>query len=111
MNSPEWDNFCKKVEKIPKCKKINYIPKVKIQPKKRYIMDSILDLHNYTLQESYIKVNEFIETFEQQPIKNVSIITGKSGKIKEEFCEWTKNTKLKISNINEGSFRLIKKKK
>lgn len=104
-----WNDFCKDVIPLQKSNIVNYIPtKVKINPKKKYYIENSLDLHGNSLQKSFEKVNTYIEDFKEQPIKSVLIITGKSGKIKEEFLSWVENSNVKIIQKNEGSF-IIKK--
>ena len=53
------------------------------------ILSNRLDLHGYTVQESYIKTKEFLEISVQNKRKFIYIITGKSGKIFEEFERWS----------------------
>ena len=106
----EWEQFCCNVKPLHKKDINNYIPKQKINPKKRYYINSSLDLHGNTIQESFEKVNQYVEDFKAQEVKSATIITGKSGKIKEEFLYWAENFNVKIIPKNEGSF-LIKRKK
>lgn len=46
---------------------------------------STLDLHGMTVQEAYGAVRQFLSTTSH---KDVTIITGLSGQIREEFPEW-----------------------
>lgn len=109
MTEKIWNDFCKNVKPLQKSNIVNYIPtKVKLNPKKKYYINNSLDLHGHTLQKSFEKVNNYIEDFKEQPLKSALIITGKSGKIKEEFLQWVKNSNIKIIPKNEGSF-IIKK--
>ena len=77
------------------------------------IVYTVLDLHGYSINDAYIKTNEFIYDSYINNVKNITIITGKSGKIQKEFKIWVSANKyvknLKIEN-NGGSYKLDIKK-
>lgn len=105
----EWEEFCKGVQPLKKCNKINHIPKNTRKPVKRYKLESKLDLHHKTINQSFEEVNNYINQAKEQNIKDITIITGKSGVIKEEFPKWMENNnKVRSSNLNDnkGSFKV-----
>lgn len=105
----DWERFCKSVVPLQKTNKITHIPKNNRKPVKRYKLDNKLDLHYENLDISFKKVNDYIDTAKEQNIKKVTIITGKSGIIKEEFPKWMENNnKVRSSTLNDnkGSFKI-----
>lgn len=52
---------------------------------------SKLDLHGMTIQQAFNNVRMFIEEHWSEGSKYVIIITGKSGKIADEFTAWCDN--------------------
>lgn len=76
-----------------------------------------LDLHHCTIQQAFNKFHEFI--YEHQSIGSsyVTVITGRSGKIQDEFPYWCKNIPsiqridpLDGDTEDAGSWRLFLKK-
>lgn len=62
------------------------------QPKKaRQDELDILDLHGMTIQTAFNKTRNFIERHFDIGSKIVTVVTGKSGKIAEEFPHWINN--------------------
>lgn len=109
----DWDEFCKKVKPLQKKETIVYHTTKKVKPNKRYYIDRKLDLHNKTIQQAYVEVDNYIEKAKEQSVKNVTIITGRSGPIKEEFPKWmNQNTNVRENNLlkNKGSFSVKMKK-
>lgn len=47
-----------------------------------------LDLHGYTVQDAWHKVNSYIDEAKRLGIMEVVVITGKSGDICKEFPSW-----------------------
>jgi len=67
-------------------------PENHFQPKKaRNEEPGILDLHGMTVQSAFNKTRTFIERHFDVGSKIVTIVTGKSGKIAEEFPHWLNN--------------------
>jgi DNA-nicking Smr family endonuclease len=72
-----------------------------------------LDLHGLTVADAYQAVICHISLWRDQT-KNVTVITGRSGRIAEEFPSWLQN----LSEISQvlplnggGAFKLIYRKK
>jgi len=79
------------------------------------IMSSIafpttLDLHGYKIHDAYLKTIEYLKNARYHNLKTVIIITGKSGKINEEFPYWLDKMSF-IRSINQinggGAWRVI----
>ena len=51
-----------------------------------------LDLHGFTLEEAYQEFTDFIYAAYQENISKVEIITGKSGRIRQEFPHWAESS-------------------
>ena len=51
-----------------------------------------LDLHGFTLEEAYEEFTDFIYSAYQDGVSKVEIITGKSGKIRQEFPHWSESS-------------------
>ena len=70
---------------------------------------SRLDLHGLTIMEAYTSVMNHIDRAIENNHKKITVITGKSGKICEEFPEWIKNSKnvkrYELKN-NKGSWTI-----
>lgn len=79
-----WDKYIDKVYSSPEAK---------FNPKKGRdkSLKSILDLHGMTIQHAFNSVRLFIEEHWSEGSTQVIIITGKSGKIAEEFDAWCNN--------------------
>lgn len=58
------------------------------EEKERQSFNHQLDLHGYTVQDAWNKVNSYIDTAKRLSFKEVVIITGKSGDICKEFPGW-----------------------
>jgi DNA-nicking Smr family endonuclease len=92
-----FEKICDENSRKPISKKIN-----KNLPK-----PYVLDLHNYTVQSAFENFTDFVENHH---LKQVLIITGKSGIIKSEFEIWISNNK-KIKSFvlkNGGGAYLLK---
>jgi len=50
-----------------------------------------LDLHGMTIQQAFHRVNQFVDEHFSEGTSNVMIITGKGGKIADEFPAWCGN--------------------
>jgi DNA-nicking Smr family endonuclease len=50
-----------------------------------------LDLHGMTVQQAFNSVRMFVEEHWSEGSKYIVVITGKSGKIAEEFIDWCAN--------------------
>jgi DNA-nicking Smr family endonuclease len=81
---------------MKKTKKKNYKPKIKI------------DLHGFTVQEAYEYVFENLEFYESDGLKEVEVVTGKSGQIRKEFPNWL-DAKGYTSTVadHDGSFTVF----
>lgn len=68
----------------------------------------VLDLHNHTVNAAYKKFNDFVDKHISLGTKQIMIITGKSGIIKNEFEIWCENLQIKkiILRPNGGSYFL-----
>ena len=71
-------------------------PESKFVPKKKPVHDrkTSLDLHNMTVQQAFNAVRMFIEENYSEGARTLIIITGKSGKIADEFTSWCANIPL-----------------
>lgn len=52
-----------------------------------------LDCHGLVVNECYNRVMEFIESHYRLGTKKLTIVTGRSGRIKKEFEDWMRNNK------------------
>ena len=59
------------------------LPRVKIS--------SVLDLHGLTLQNAFNEFKNWINSHQLAGTKTVKVVTGQSGKIKQEFPIWCSN--------------------
>lgn len=50
-----------------------------------------LDLHNFTVHQAFLRCQDFIGQHIQQGSHYVTIITGRSGQIADEFPAWCRN--------------------
>lgn len=95
-----WNEYCKK-----------YINNITTKLYTYDVQDKIsIDLHGYSLQDAYNKVNYILSL---EHIKEIRIITGKSGKINKEFLYWIEGNKRikRITKENDGGSFLITMKK
>lgn len=79
----------------------------------RYIGRS-LDLHGLVLHRAYVDVQDFFDNSYTAGYKTVLVITGRSGKIFEEFPHWAhSHSKVKKIELqpNKGSWKVWLKKK
>jgi dsDNA-specific endonuclease/ATPase MutS2 len=72
-----------------------------------------LDLHGLTINDAWIEFNNFICDHYNNKTKTVTIITGKSGKIANEFIDWCENNQYIKSYLpmgkdynNPGSYKI-----
>ena len=78
-----WNNYIKNIFSQPE---------TSFQPKKaRSEEPEILDLHGMTIQTAFNKTRTFIERHYDVGSRLITIVTGKSGKIAEEFPHWLSN--------------------
>lgn len=110
-----WNEFIKGIKPLNKNIHSYFPQKQKITIRHRTRRPNYLDLHGYTLNEAFEELEKFFEEKYYDKIRNVKIITGASGQIRQDFPHWMDNPKLKrfyssYSQINSGSF-LIKIKK
>lgn len=87
--------------------KYNSISK-KPKPKPVTEINYTLDLHHYTVNQAYLMFMDFIDEHKRLNTKQVMVITGKSGIIKNEFENWCLGMKIKkiILRANGGSYYL-----
>lgn len=52
---------------------------------------TILDLHGLTIQQAFNRVNDFLTIHHTIGSRLITIITGKGGKIQDEFPHWCMN--------------------
>jgi hypothetical protein len=81
----------------------------------RYRKAKSLDLHGLTLQEAFLTFINFVKGAYLDKIPEITIITGRSGKIRQEFPGWVDHPRIgnlirEVIAKNEGSF-VIKFKK
>jgi len=50
-----------------------------------------LDLHSFTVHQAFLRCQDFIDQHLQQHSHYVTIITGRSGQIADEFPSWVQN--------------------
>jgi DNA-nicking Smr family endonuclease len=72
-----------------------------------------LDLHGYTVQAAYEETRQFLQAARFQKYKHVTIVTGLSGQIRQEFRYWLQNIDYvrEVSEINGGGAFKVKFKK
>lgn len=70
---------------------------------------TVLDLHNYTIQQAYEASNTHLEQAFYLGIRKVQHITGKSGQISQEFETWAglHPRVRKIQKQNDGGAWLL----
>lgn len=78
-----WNTYIDKLYQTPEYK---FVPK-----KAKQDEPEILDLHGMTVQQAFNKTNSFLRRHFDLRNKMVTIITGKGGKINEEFVHWCNN--------------------
>jgi DNA-nicking Smr family endonuclease len=86
-----WESFVSNIQPIKVSKVQNFTDKRKTTRKKHF--PSVLDLHNFTIQDAYSAFNDFMRRHYDLMSRNVLIITGKSGVIKSEFSTWASENK------------------
>jgi len=76
-----------------------------------------LDLHNLSVHQAYLKCEEFVGAHVRCGTQYVTIITGRSGQINDEFVQWCRNwpgvrkiEPLDGSMENAGSWMLVLRK-
>lgn len=79
-----WENYIGKVFSGPE---MSFKP----NKGKDTSLKSKLDLHGMTIQQAFNNVRMFIEEHWSEGSKYVVIVTGKSGKISDEFTSWCSN--------------------
>lgn len=78
-----WDSYITKLYNTPE---YQFVPK-----KAQMDEPDTLDLHGMTVQQAFNKTNSFLRRHYDLRNKMVTIITGKDGKINEEFPHWCNN--------------------
>jgi len=78
-----WKSYIDKLYKSPEEK---FIPS-----KAKLDLPKILDLHGMTIQRAFNETNMFLDRHYSIGSKLVTIITGKDGKINDEFPHWCDN--------------------
>ena len=80
--------------------------------RKTVYWNPILDLHGYSIHEAYNKTKEHLAHSISLHHKKATIITGKSGIIKQEFVFWIEpyRSNFKIISRNSGGSWLFKAK-
>jgi DNA-nicking Smr family endonuclease len=67
-------------------------PELAFRPRKvRDEEPTILDLHGLTIQQAFHETNNFLSRHYSMGSRLVTIITGKDGKIQDEFPHWCAN--------------------
>jgi len=68
-------------------------PEAKFRPKKGHdqTLKSSLDLHGMTIQQAFHAIRQFLEEHRLNGSKSAIVITGKGGKIADEFPLWVEN--------------------
>lgn len=73
-----------------------------------------IDLHGLILHEAYKRTQEYFDRAYENGEKTVTVITGRSGNIQEEFPHWANNHS-KVRRIelkpNKGSWKVWLEKK
>ena len=79
-----WDSYIKGIYSAPEQ---NFRP-----PKSRNNgLRRRLDLHGMTIQQAFHRVNQFVDEHFSEGSYSVTVITGKGGKIADEFPAWCGN--------------------
>lgn len=91
-----WENIKKTVRPLAKRQVVEYLyfHNIKVQP--GTIIPYTLDLHGYTIQEAYDKLQEFVIQHIENKTKYITVITGKGSPNKEslihkEIKNWLDN--------------------
>lgn len=88
---------------------IELIKEIKKENEREFFQRKI-DLHGYTIQDAWNTTNDFLNEASRLDIKEVVIVTGKSGKINNEFNAWI-NFRNDVSKCIQkgGSYKIILK--
>ena len=104
-----WEDF--KNQKFLDGDKGEIFKKSKNQNKSQNHIDFKIDLHGYTIQESFEKINNVIKNCYQKDLRNILIITGKGlrSKVKENpyLSEDLSLLKYAIPNFIKDNFSEI----
>jgi len=86
-----WNEFCKGVTPLQNKKHIvNLKSSLRFRKSNNSIFHT-LDLHEKTLQNAQKEVINYLDNIKQKGIREVTIITGKSGSMLREFPIWIEN--------------------
>lgn len=69
-----------------------------------------LDLHGFSVHEAYDHTLNFIEEHYYSDSNNLTIVTGKSGQIYQEFPTWIKKLRFVRKYENKNGYYLIELK-
>lgn len=101
-----WNNYVSNLKDNP-----NLITYTDIYSKKE--ISKKLDLHGHTIHNAWIIFKEFVEQHIVNGTKEITVITGRSGRISLEFTEWCRKmpqihsyNPIHTRNGKPGSFRL-----
>jgi len=97
-----WLEYTKEITPIADCDRLHLLCPEPSLTLSHIGHHSYLDLHGLSVQAAYKKTLEFIDRANQNGLKKVTIITGKSGAIRKEFPEWL--SRYHVTDINGGSF-------
>jgi DNA-nicking Smr family endonuclease len=67
---------------------------------KKIILPAAIDLHDFTVEQGYNRTLMFIKLKRLAKASYAKIITGRSGKMRNEFERWMKNPAFKDHVIN-----------
>ena len=98
-----WRDATKDVEPIDRSTlEPPTLAKMRFKPPEAY--DPILDLHHKTVQDAYHSVDHHLSRSNQIGWKRVTVITGRSGPICQEFESWLNGRKdvKKVTPKNGG---------
>lgn len=89
-----WKSFVKDVQKLDNKNIVKKETSIKISKSIQNDFSSVLDLHGYTLNNAFQITLDFIEKNYNIGNLKVTIITGRSGQMYQEFVGWLSNPKI-----------------
>lgn len=101
----DWSNFIKTVVPLGDPKPCVPVP---IDVPEDFVSPTNIDLHGMTIAQAFETTAKVIHDAHKTKVKKLTIVTGVSGNIRQEFPEWMKLNILVrgFKNKNEGSFEV-----
>jgi len=109
-----WNEFCKDVKPLRNKKPIRHQEKTHLRQRSDNYLSQNLDLHGQTLEQAQKDVSEYLDDIHKNGIRDITIITGKSGEMLRELPMWLEgNPHISSCELkkNGGSYKIRLKKK